>query len=148
MKYCPACDENLSDSLFNYKNKAKGTLASYCKVHQSEYTKKHYQSNPNEYKQRARDATSRKQQFIREAKDKYCKDCNIKYPYYVMQFDHKFDKKFNVSRMANRCSWKQIIEEISKCDIVCGNCHAERTWGLSLMQNSGFQTRTIGVQVV
>jgi len=65
--------------------------------------------------------------MLRAAKDKPCADCRIKYPYWIMDFDHRPGevKQFEVSR-----SWhsKAAMElEISKCDVVCSNCHRNRT---------------------
>jgi len=66
--------------------------------------------------------------IIREAKDRPCADCGVQYPYYVMQFDHvRGEKKFNLGGGWNN-SIEAIQEEIAKCDVVCANCHAERTY--------------------
>jgi YbgC/YbaW family acyl-CoA thioester hydrolase len=42
---------------------------------------------------------------------------------------HLGDKSFNVSRAVSGStrSWQTILKEISKCDIVCANCHRIRT---------------------
>lgn len=66
--------------------------------------------------------------LIRAEKDKPCKDCVVAYPYYVMHFDHLGGKVISVSRTV-RAGWseRKIREEIAKCDVVCANCHAERT---------------------
>lgn len=57
-----------------------------------------------------------------------CTDCQIHYPYYVMQFDHvRGKKRFNIAH-AKSYSDKVILEEIAKCDLVCANCHAKRTY--------------------
>ena len=37
------------------------------------------------------------------------------------------DKSFNVSRMSRLGSKRKIDEEIAKCEVVCSNCHRERT---------------------
>ena len=72
---------------------------------------------------------------VRGAKDVPCADCDIKYPYYVMQFDHvRGVKLFNIAdACGGRRSMKSVLEEIAKCDIVCANCHATRTWTRSNM---------------
>lgn len=58
-----------------------------------------------------------------------CVDCGVKYPHYVMQYDHLGDKKDNVSRLVQSgYSIKTIDTEIAKCDLLCANCHAARTW--------------------
>ena len=57
-----------------------------------------------------------------------CVDCKIQYPYYVMDFDHVRGKKHkNVMELVPTLSKKIIDEEMAKCEIVCSNCHRERT---------------------
>ncbi len=67
--------------------------------------------------------------YIRDLKEKTpCLDCGIKYPYYVMDFDHVRGKKHkNVMELIPTLSKKKIDEEIAKCEIVCSNCHRVRT---------------------
>ena len=63
-------------------------------------------------------------------KSKPCKDCDTKYPHYVMQFDHaRGTKSFEISKAVSgkRCI-EVVLAEMEKCDVVCANCHAERTW--------------------
>lgn len=59
-----------------------------------------------------------------------CVDCDEFYPYYVMQYDHiGSDKTAGVSDLVRRLTdWKIIEKEIAKCELVCANCHAIRTW--------------------
>lgn len=57
-----------------------------------------------------------------------CADCGIQYPFYVMQFDHVGVKKFTISDKSVSASLAAIKEEISQCDVVCANCHMERTY--------------------
>ncbi len=65
--------------------------------------------------------------FLNEKKSVPCVDCGIKYPPYVMDFDHvRGDKLFNLGSYGAR-AMGSIIAEISKCDVVCSNCHRERT---------------------
>jgi hypothetical protein len=46
-----------------------------------------------------------------------------------MQFDHVWGvKKFNVGADGPTRSIKQVLDEIAKCQVVCANCHAERTF--------------------
>ncbi len=58
-----------------------------------------------------------------------CVDCRVSYPPYVMHFHHRDreTKAYNVSRLTGRKSWETIQAEIDKCDLLCANCHAERT---------------------
>lgn len=58
-----------------------------------------------------------------------CADCGQTYPYYVMQFDHVADDKVgNVSDILRNGVHRAAREEMAKCDLVCANCHAERTF--------------------
>lgn len=69
---------------------------------------------------------------IQAAKDRPCMDCGVKYPPHVMDFDHKTDKKFLVSRaVAKGVGLWTLNTEISKCEVVCSNCHRERTHKLA-----------------
>ena len=69
-----------------------------------------------------------KSDAIREYKEQPCMDCGMNYPFYVMDFDHVRDeKRFNISSSYTSYSWKDIIDEIAKCDVVCSNCHRKRT---------------------
>lgn len=88
--------------------------------------REHYQAHKEEYFARNRESVARKRAYIRQQKDNPCTDCGIKYPYYVMDFDHKGEKLFNIGWIASQ-SWKQIYAELAKCDLVCSNCHRERS---------------------
>jgi hypothetical protein len=68
--------------------------------------------------------------FVREYKENCgCTDCKIKFPHYVLDFDHLDGKQSEVSRLAgSRYSLEKIMVEIKKCEVVCGNCHKVRTW--------------------
>jgi len=58
-----------------------------------------------------------------------CLDCGKRYPHYIMDFDHVSGQKISsVSSMIKWGSWDEILEEINKCELVCSNCHRERTW--------------------
>lgn len=56
-------------------------------------------------------------------------DCGVSYPYYVMDFDHRdpTTKESIVNRLVGCGSWKRLRAEVDKCDVVCSNCHRERT---------------------
>lgn len=66
-------------------------------------------------------------QIVHDAKARPCTDCGAGYPYYVMQFDHLRDKHIAVSAAVTQVSEARLRAEIAKCDVVCANCHAERT---------------------
>lgn len=71
-------------------------------------------------------------QLVKEIKENSsCTDCGKTYNWYVMDFDHldSSTKVMNIARMVSSgYSWEAIETEISKCEIVCSNCHRERTY--------------------
>lgn len=103
----------------------------YSKEDQRKYHKQYYLDHKDEYIARANarraEQYSARQALIREAKDKPCADCGVKYPYYVMQFDHRGDKLFHIASFSITGRLAVLLAEIAKCDVVCANCHAERT---------------------
>lgn len=65
---------------------------------------------------------------VREAKDVPCTDCGVRYPYYVMDFDHLGDKEHDIGRMVGEArKMSDVVAEIAKCEVVCSNCHRART---------------------
>lgn len=74
-----------------------------------------------------RDRYQRNVEFVRSQKTGPCADCGIVYPHYVMDFDHRGDKRRIISNMT-RYSLESIKAEIAKCDLVCANCHRIRTF--------------------
>lgn len=88
-----------------------------------------YYRNKEKHKASAQAKRERNRAFLRTLKDKPCMDCGVKYPYYVMQFDHNgADAKLNNVSYFVGYSREHIAKEAAKCDVVCGNCHAERTY--------------------
>lgn len=86
--------------------------------------------DPEKQKASVRDRQERKRDELRAIKERTpCADCGEKYPYWVMQFDHRdpSKKKFRVSGRSASFGSKEFMEEIAKCDIVCANCHATRS---------------------
>lgn len=67
--------------------------------------------------------------YVREFKtNNPCTDCKNSYHYACMQFDHIGDKVATINRLMYRASLDTIKSEISKCELVCANCHAIRTY--------------------
>ena len=88
-------------------------------------------SKPSTESARKREARDRNKDYIRSVKERsICADCKQSYHYSQMDFDHvDGKKKHNLARYANSAvSIKTIKEEISKCEVVCANCHRYRTW--------------------
>lgn len=104
-----------------YKDKEKQKQAQH----------QHYLNNKELYHSRATFRRKELKEKIIELKQDPCVDCNLLWPHYVMDFDHRdpFTKVGSVSRMiVDVYNLGKILEEIKKCDLVCANCHRIRTW--------------------
>ena len=55
-----------------------------------------------------------------------CLDCGESDPL-VLEFDHRGNKMFCVGKGLRDRNWQSVLDEISKCDVVCANCHRRRT---------------------
>jgi len=91
--------------------------------------RKHYRENKQWYFEKAKKQRDDKRKWIQDMKEASpCKDCNTYYPYYVMDYDHKENKRERISVMVQRgLSKETILKEIEKCDLLCSNCHRIRT---------------------
>src|SRR5690606_37881346 len=91
--------------------------------------KKHYKENKGDYRKRGKNAQKERKRWLRGIKESTpCADCELYFPFYVMQFDHvRGEKQFAVSHSYQYFGKQKIIEEMSKCELVCANCHAIRT---------------------
>jgi hypothetical protein len=66
--------------------------------------------------------------FLREYKvAKGCADCGWNKHHAGLEFDHLSDKFKNMGEMV-RYKTARMMEELSKCEVVCGTCHNLRTW--------------------
>lgn len=111
------------------KNK-KGKSGSYCKDCHNEYQKAYYKKHPLGINESVKRRKKLVRDMVKGGKSIKCMDCGKEYPWYVMDYDHvRGIKKFNLSVAASKYrKLDSIIEEMAKCDIVCSNCHRERTF--------------------
>lgn len=127
IKLCPVCSIEQPLTNFSFKNKAKQTYQSRCKSCHSKYLKAHYEANKDRYIFNVTRRKNEVKDLIRKSKSVPCMDCKITYPYYVMDFDHRSEKSFELASSYQDHSMQQVKSEIAKCDVVCSNCHRERT---------------------
>lgn len=74
--------------------------------------------------------------YLYKLKSVPCKDCGKTYPALCMDFHHKKGtiKKFTICESMQR-NWEAILIEITKCDIICSNCHRIRHYNEKRRQN-------------
>jgi hypothetical protein len=135
-KICSKCGVSKSITEFNFRNLEKNIKLSYCRECGKELTRSHYNRNKRQYTEKNLRAFNNRRKFAKKMKDRPCADCGIKYPFYVMDFDHREDeiKEFELNSLT-RVTIKAVVREIAKCDVVCANCHRERTYRRRLKQN-------------
>ena len=104
------------------------------KEYHREYSKKWYQKDTEiKIAKRRRTSEIARQinlKYIRGLKESNsCTDCGKFYPFYVMHFDH-LPGSIKVSGLSQMRTWslEKIKTEIAKCELVCANCHAIRTY--------------------
>ena len=105
----------------------------YCTLCRKEYDKDYFRANVAE---KSASATSLKKELVkwyREQKTgKACRDCLGIYHYAQCDFDHvpgRGAKFMDISKMVRLGYTKEkILQEMTKCDILCKNCHALRTF--------------------
>jgi len=132
MRVCSKCKKPKPLSEF-YKHSAT-KYRSDCKgCHRDRMQAKsqqHYQSNKDYYRARNRKRAREIMAFIRGYKqdNPTCSDCGEDHPWWRLDFDHLGEKTADVSRAGSRgWSIKRVMAEIAKCELVCSNCHRDRT---------------------
>ena len=114
--------------------KKKVKKPGYCSTCKSLYNKGWYLKNRTAQLKRVAANNKRygeeTRKLAHEKKSQPCADCGVPYPYYVMDFDHREDEE-KVDNVSTMCKTKRpirvVTEEMEKCDVVCSNCHRERT---------------------
>ena len=136
-KTCSICNESKKLNHFFARNNKKSlenssNYCSYCKICSSAYHKKRNDTDSRKHALRVRNSKNRLERnlFVGDAKNVPCQDCKVSYPTWIMDFDHRPGeiKVAGVSALVrDKCSLSVIQEEINKCDVVCSNCHRNRT---------------------
>lgn len=128
MKVCSYCKVEKSSSNFSLDRSRPDGLQRCCKDCSRLIHKAHYQKNKEKYAASSQRHKESVRKLRDELKSKPCSDYGIQFPPWIMQFDHvKGNKSFCISDTAY-ITKKTLIEEASKCEVVCANCHAHRTF--------------------
>lgn len=132
MKTCSKCKKDLS--LDNFNKKHSTGVQPYCKECQRAYSREQYKKTADKQKKQILLAKQKRvavnKAYVKNIKESSpCMDCGKYYPHYIMDFDHQHSKEFIISKAVNNgTSIDRIKNEISKCELVCANCHRERTF--------------------
>lgn len=93
-------------------------------------------ANPDKvakYVERNREDQRKRAAFIADLKiQSGCVDCGYKDHHAALDFDHVVgEKSFSISHN-KMTTMKKLLDEITKCEVVCANCHRIRTFNRNL----------------
>jgi hypothetical protein len=103
-------------------DKAKAQQEKYLKANKSKHQAAVRRANTRRREQRIEWLSAYKLQ-------RGCTDCGYKAHAQALDFDHlpDFEKRFTISGGVTSRSMDDLVEEISRCEVVCANCHRVRT---------------------
>lgn len=128
---CRVCLKKKDEQEFHFRNKLKNIRHNICKSCSRDKRGKYYQRNRSKYILLSKVNGLKRLSIVHDLYWAYllnhpCK-CGQSNPL-VLEPDHQRDKEFNISFMlANGWSWESILKELSKCIIMCRNCHQIKT---------------------
>jgi hypothetical protein len=130
MKRCPRCGIVKPYSEFHANKARRDGLQTYCKPCRAVIDHDHYE--------RVRGMRTPPRTWERGRADwllglktgRPCTDCGRLYPPQVMQWDHLpgAPKLGDISTSFRRRPREDLLQELAKCELVCANCHAIRTF--------------------
>ncbi len=128
---CTSCNEE--QPLTEFAKKTGVRLNTWCKTCNKIYQREHYQKNKQLYKDKAkaysREYRKNTYKFLMEYAKDGCVLCSEK-EFCCLEFDHldRSTKTFSIFEMiSNGFSLEKIKTELTKCQILCANCHRKRT---------------------
>jgi hypothetical protein len=129
VKLCRRCGRLTRLSDFHRRG-SKGTQA-WCKTCRQEYDHAYHlrtQALRLEQKRRRRQELNEWYRQLKSAKP--CADCGGSFHHAAMQWDHLpgTEKVAEVSTLFRRGRMKAFRRELAKCELVCANCHAVRSF--------------------
>jgi hypothetical protein len=147
-KQCCSCKEIKETSEFNKNKYKKDGLQTQCRECSHKKFRDYYHKNLERQKtitiaRSKRNKTLTKEKIFKLLANSACAKCGEKDPL-VLEFNHLGNKEKDISLMvAHNLSWARIEKEISKCEVLCANCHKrythqqQNTYRWRLLQESG-----------
>ena len=133
MKVCNTCGKN--KKLESFSRRKNGSYVARCKSCHAEYLRGYYAKNKDKYREKNRrdlpKYVERNARYILEYLMNHpCVDCGEN-DLDVLEFDHREsigkNRQNSVLSIGNVFSLNRIEQELSLCDVRCGNCHNRRT---------------------
>lgn len=129
-RQCPSCPHKGPPSDFYESGGKRRPECKTCfKKQMRPRSADHYQKNRKQYIARNAARRAAIASLVRTFKTgKTCTDCGLPHPFWRLDFDHLGSKDVNLSAIA-KTGWsnERVMAEIAKCELVCANCHRDRT---------------------
>ena len=129
-KTCKSCLKVKGLSAFYKRASSSDGLQPWCKDCSNGKSAERFKSTREEHYLNNKVRFKATFEWYKELKDNQpCVDCKVRYRYYQLDYDHRdpSDKRDHVSSLLPN-GRSAVLEEIAKCDLVCKNCHAKRTY--------------------
>ena len=108
------------------------------KQRQKEAQKKHYLKNKDKYREGIKSRRRRNNEYVYSLKTRCC-ECGID-DKICLDFHHVNGKSNTVSQLIrNATTIEKLQIEISKCEVICGNCHRKRHEPLIIEDGSNWR---------
>ncbi len=129
---CGSCGEAKPIDDFTFRSRASGKRHTTCKACQQRFKRTHYERNRHSY---LRKSAEQKKQAIGRCRVRIlqylqkhsCVDCGENDPN-VLEFDHIEGKRRSITQIVlDGVAWERIMEEITRCEVRCANCHRKKT---------------------
>lgn len=119
----------------NEFHKRGASRQTWCKSCRRDYDAQYWRMTRDERLRRRKERVADRVTWYRELKSAMaCTDCSGVFHHAAMHWDHlpgttKTCEVSELFRRGFRC--RTILDEIAKCELVCANCHAVRTFNRS-----------------
>lgn len=119
---CRLCNEDKDDTEFNFRDRVKGLRQYYCRDCSRQQGKSHYNRNRQRVITRSVKNRVRGNYWYAQFKDTLECECCGEKESCCLEFHH-LDPQQKENQPSNIFNWESFKREISKCVVVCSNCH-------------------------
>lgn len=130
MKTCTICKIPKDESSFNKNKCRRDGLQNTCKMCSRKNSKKYYDRNPVLHRLNVKKRRKDLVEWVRTLKVN-CSQCHQPH-IATLDFHHidSTEKEITISNAVSNMGWskKRLLEEISKCKVLCSNCHRILEW--------------------
>ena len=142
MKTCSKCKLEKLKSEFSKNLAKKDGLQSCCRECARSNSGNHYSNNKSQYLERNKKSRNEISNWLKDIKkDLKCERCSETH-IACLDFHHldPEGKEYAIGSMVHHgMTKKRILTEISKCIVLCSNCHRKLHYSENLVPEAGFE---------